>query len=262
MNINNGCCNSQCLISAENNSNYSFKTILSKKIKENSNLSENDAKIILYREIFSCFNIPLKGNDIYSNPSSSFKKNATPAEFDELMLWMDSYDSVKYSANLSNLYRHALMQATHNQNVPLIKHICTLGSSLLFYFGSREEGSKRAETPLHIASAKIAKLLLQLKCPVNLIENTKDMFDESNATPLDHAIQNNQMEKATLLIRNGGVSISPQTNIRRLNEAVMTKSEILFQLHLSDSITKAKTINIPNEILNQILFFSYNLDKV
>jgi ankyrin repeat protein len=252
MNVNNDSFNSQCMISAEPESNYSLKTIVKKKIQQDPSLSEKNIKVTLFRNKFSFFNIPPKGNCVYTNTSISLKKYNTPAEFDESMRWMESYDSNKYNTNLINIYHHALMSATRNENIPLIKHICKLGGFFLFQIGSQDK------TPLHIATVGIAKELLQLGCPVNIIKNTPDMFDETNETPLDHAIQNNEMQKATLLIRNDGISISPKTDIRILNEAVMTKSEKVFKLCIE---TKA-TIDIPGEILNHILMLSYKLDRV
>lgn len=258
MNSNYDCCRPSSIILAESEieSNYSCKTIVKKKSQQDPSLSERYIKMELFRWKFCFFTIPPNEHDIYSNPEPSFGKNSTPAEFDQSMLGMESYDSNKYNRHLDTLCHHALMNATRDENIPLIKHICELRKSgHLFLVGSQDK------TPLHIATASIAKELLKLGFPVNITKNNC-LINGNHKTPLDCAIQSDDMQKATLLIRNGGISICPYTDIRKLNEAVMTKNERVFKLHFIDSETQAKMVDIPSDILNLILLFCFKLDRV
>ena len=161
-----------------------------------------------------------------------------------------------------------LATAVIKGNIPLIEEIAKKGMKLIKELTSDSvnplfliRDTLRGFTPLHLASTcedkekgyLAAKTLVKMGSPVNIAQyidspNLSGFF----VTPLDTALEEENIKIATFLLRQGGIALwYDGENLAIAKKDIMEENEMLFKLSQQN--------NFPKEIMNYILYLSTKL---
>lgn len=164
--------------------------------------------------------------------TNSITKKTTPEQFDEILRWNHEYN-LEYGGRCGCT---ALLAATIEGNIDLIRHIVKIGGEHLLKIGN-ENGC----TPLHLVSELkdfktaciLSKELIELGAEVN-VHFTSDYFNK--ITPLIMAALNDNLQLVKLLLKNN--AIVPDSAEAELGEDKMRLIKIA-----EKEIYQQKTVN-------------------